>query len=112
MSPCTSPRSGRATGSWTRSEPPLRIARAAGLHYVYCGNIHRLIPELENTESTFCPNCGVKVIDRETREVTQLWKVPGICQGCGTAIKGRWPESVASSPSAHQQLKEGLLLRW
>ena len=37
-----------------------RIARAAGLHYVYVGNVHD-----QTGSSTYCPGCGTKVIGRD-----------------------------------------------
>lgn len=61
-----------------------RIAREAGLHYVYTGNVHD-----EKHGSTYCPGCGEKVIGRDWYQLTH-WSVGqgGHCTQCGTAIPG------------------------
>jgi pyruvate formate lyase activating enzyme len=60
------------------------IARAAGLRYVYTGNIHH-----ERTGSTHCHGCGATVIGRDWYEITQ-WHLTddGKCRVCGTACAG------------------------
>lgn len=62
------------------------IATAAGLRYVYVGNV----PELQGTESTRCPNCRRVVVEREIFAVTRNEIVAGRCRHCGTAIAGVW----------------------
>ncbi len=64
------------------------IARRAGLHYVYTGNIHH-----EPTGSTYCPGCGAKAIGRDWYEITH-WAMGGghntmgRCEACGHVIAG------------------------
>ncbi len=61
-----------------------QIACAAGLRYVYSGNIHH-----EATQSTFCHGCGARVIGRDWYELP-AWALSdkGRCQACGAACVG------------------------
>jgi len=54
-----------------------QIGKEAGLKYVYTGNV----PGLES-EDTFCPKCGAKMIDRTGYTVTRFDK-NGKCSKCG-----------------------------
>jgi pyruvate formate lyase activating enzyme len=70
--------------------PPETLARAyevakeVGLKYVYVGNI-----QLNDTESTFCPKCGKKLIDREALFTVASNKVrDGKCRYCNARIDG------------------------
>ncbi|MBN2428751.1 MAG: AmmeMemoRadiSam system radical SAM enzyme [Deltaproteobacteria bacterium] len=56
-----------------------------GLHYVYVGNIPG-----EEGESTFCPSCGAKVIDRSGFFLKATSLRDGICLSCGGALPGVW----------------------
>ena len=60
------------------------IARDAGLHYVYVGNVHD-----EQGSSTYCPGCGVKLIGRDWYVLSD-WHLTdeGRCRSCGTEIPG------------------------
>ncbi len=60
------------------------IALAAGLHYVYTGNVHD-----PRGGSTFCANCGALVIGRDWYELT-AWNLDpeGRCQQCGSVCAG------------------------
>ena len=60
------------------------IARSAGLKYVYTGNVHD-----EAGGSTYCPDCGERVIGRDWHQLTH-WRLDerGRCAGCGHAIAG------------------------
>ena len=64
------------------------IARNAGLHYVYTGNIHD-----EEGQSTYCPSCGARVIGRDWYRLTE-WNLDpkGCCGSCGTRIAGVFAE--------------------
>jgi len=61
-----------------------RLAREAGLHYVYVGNVH-------DTEgaSTMCPGCGRRVIERDWFDLGD-WRLDGQghCLWCGTQVAG------------------------
>ena len=60
------------------------IALAAGLHYVYTGNIH-------DTEggTTFCPNCHAELIVRDWHQINTFdLAADGGCPHCATTIAG------------------------
>jgi pyruvate formate lyase activating enzyme len=61
-----------------------RIALANGLHYVYTGNVHDRVGG-----STYCPQCGTRVIERDWYEVGG-WRLTdtGACKSCGTQLPG------------------------
>ena len=62
------------------------VARAAGLRYVYIGNVQG-IPE---AETTFCPGCKRPVIERDLFAITSFHLAAGKCQFCQTKIAGVW----------------------
>ena len=62
------------------------LARAAGLRYVYIGNV----PGLPGAENTQCPNCHRTIIERDIFSVTRLDLDSGKCRHCHTAIAGVW----------------------
>jgi pyruvate formate lyase activating enzyme len=62
-----------------------KIARAAGLNYVYLGNV----PE-SPAQDTFCPGCGKRVIERVGYTVKAMRLDKGRCRWCGLAIPGVW----------------------
>jgi pyruvate formate lyase activating enzyme len=64
------------------------IGRAAGLHFVYAGNLPGDMGDLENTR---CPSCGSTVIERFGFRVLRNRLTPeGGCPDCGAAIPGVW----------------------
>ena len=62
------------------------IARRAGLHYVYVGNVF----DVEDAETTFCPHCHQTVIARDGFRVLATNLDGGKCALCGTKIAGVW----------------------
>ncbi len=70
--------------------PPATLRRAreialqAGLHYVYVGNVHDA-----EADSTWCPGCGQRVIERDWYRLGE-WNLDrgGCCSHCGTPIAG------------------------
>jgi pyruvate formate lyase activating enzyme len=69
-----------------------QIARAAGLHHVYTGNVH-------DTEggSTRCPSCDSLLIERDWyRILAYRLDASGACTGCGHRLAG-----VSANLSAH-----------
>ncbi|HYN96650.1 MAG TPA: AmmeMemoRadiSam system radical SAM enzyme [Pilimelia sp.] len=63
-----------------------RLALAAGLRYVYTGNVHD-----PDGQTTRCPTCATPVVVRDWYEILdyRLDDV-GRCAGCGTAVPGRF----------------------
>ncbi len=61
-----------------------RIAREAGMRYVYTGNVHD--PE---GESTYCHGCGRRLIGRDRYRIT-AWALTADsrCPDCGAALPG------------------------
>ena len=76
------------------------IARAAGLRYVYAGNLPGQVGDLEHTR---CHQCAALLVERHGYLV-RGYRVTaeGACPECGTAIPGRWSRQfdgqVAASP--------------
>ena len=65
-----------------------RIGKAAGLRFVYAGNIPGRTGELENT---YCPDCHELLVERVGFHVLEYrLTATGACPGCGAAIPGRW----------------------
>jgi pyruvate formate lyase activating enzyme len=64
------------------------IGRAAGLRFVYAGNIPGRVGELEHTA---CHACGERLISR-CGYVIQDYRLTadGACPGCGIRVPGRW----------------------
>ena len=62
------------------------IARSAGLHHVYIGNVRGV----QDAETTFCPNCQNTVIERIAYFVRAMNVKGGKCKNCGTKIAGVW----------------------
>jgi len=67
------------------------IALRAGLRYVYTGNVHD-----REGDRTSCPSCGTAVIERDWYEILSSNLENGKCGGCGTAIAGRFGDSVGN----------------
>ncbi|HID10071.1 MAG TPA: AmmeMemoRadiSam system radical SAM enzyme [Candidatus Latescibacteria bacterium] len=66
-------------------EKAAQVADDEGLHYVYIGNV----PGHERN-STFCPKCGKKIIERVHFYVIALDIKNGRCRFCGHVIPGIW----------------------
>jgi pyruvate formate lyase activating enzyme len=66
----------------------VEIGRAAGLKYIYSGNLPGQTGDYENTR---CHACGAMLIEREGFYVKrQLVKEDGQCPQCGVKIPGVW----------------------
>jgi len=61
------------------------IAREEGLRHVYTGNVHD--PE---GETTFCPGCGARVIERDRFAIRAVRLRGDACAACGARIAGRF----------------------
>ena len=76
------------------------LGRAAGLRYVYAGNLPGRVGDLENTR---CHQCSSLLIERFGYLVRTYRITPtGACPECGAAIPGRWSDrfegQIAASP--------------
>jgi len=74
------------------------IGRAAGLHYVYAGNLPGRTDSLENTH---CPSCGAVVIERLGFRVRRnRLQEGGRCPECPAILPGVWSGVARSQPEA------------
>lgn len=64
------------------------IGKAAGLRYVYSGN---LPGQVGTTENTVCPQCAKTLIERKGYKVLKnSLGTDGLCPSCSTPIPGVW----------------------
>ena len=62
------------------------LALAAGLHFVYTGNVHD-----QDGQTTWCPDCRMAVIERDWHDLLAYRLVDtNRCGGCGAEIAGRF----------------------
>jgi len=63
------------------------VARDAGLHFVYVGNVWG-----STSESTHCPTCATLLVERHGYVIRRnvLEGTGGLCPTCNTAIAGVW----------------------
>lgn len=66
-------------------EEAAKIAKSAGLRYVYIGNVFG-----HAGESTYCPRCGKLVVKRVGFDTLDINIVKGKCKYCGYKIAGVW----------------------
>ncbi len=67
-----------------------QIAQAAGLLYVYTGNVHN-----REGDTTYCPSCNSALIVRDWYEIEQYRLTPdGHCPDCNTRIAGHFDKSA------------------
>lgn len=66
-------------------ERAYEICRAEGLEYVYLGNLPG-----HPAESTYCPQCGKTVIEREGYHIGAINLTDGRCRFCNHQIPGRF----------------------
>jgi pyruvate formate lyase activating enzyme len=65
-----------------------KIGHAAGLRYIYAGNLPGMV---EKWEDTRCPECHETLIRRYGYLITDYRLTPeGACPRCSTPIPGRW----------------------
>jgi pyruvate formate lyase activating enzyme len=65
-----------------------KIGRAAGLHYVYAGNLPGRVGDFEDTR---CPGCGKILVERRGYRILGYHLTrSGSCPDCRQKIPGRW----------------------
>lgn len=75
------------------------IAIEEGIHFAYVGNVH----DVEN-ESTYCPNCGKLVIERDWYELGEYHLTGQWCDHCGTRIAGVFDEATGPGDWGRKRL--------
>jgi pyruvate formate lyase activating enzyme len=70
------------------------IGRAAGLRYVYAGNLPGAAGDWENTR---CPNCAALLVERRGYRILRNRLEAGRCPGCATPIPGRGAATAGAS---------------
>jgi pyruvate formate lyase activating enzyme len=64
------------------------IGRAAGLHFIYAGNLPGRVGRWENT---YCPTCDELLIERYGFRILKMrLRADGLCPKCAAAIPGVW----------------------
>ncbi len=87
--------------------PPATLVRAReiairnGVRYAYTGNVHD-----EAGQSTYCHECGSKLIGRDWYEIT-AWNLDpaGKCRGCGTPLPGLFESQPGDWGSRRQPVR-------
>jgi len=59
------------------------IAKSFGMEYLYIGNVL-------NDNSTYCPKCQAKLVDRSGFSAQIVGLDGGACKGCGYRVAGVW----------------------
>jgi len=63
----------------------IETAKKAGIKYIYMGNVPGHV-----AESTYCPECSKKIINRKGFTVIENCIINNKCKFCNTAIAGVW----------------------
>ena len=76
-----------------------KIGKAAGLRYIYAGNLPGMVGEWENT---YCPNCRALLIERYGFQIVKdkLSCAGGECFKCKTAVPGFWKKAASQRLSS------------
>jgi AmmeMemoRadiSam system radical SAM enzyme/AmmeMemoRadiSam system protein B/AmmeMemoRadiSam system protein A len=76
------------------------IAKRAGLHYIYAGNIHA--PE---HQTTYCPGCGRPVMERTGYTINRYNLQGSLCAACGTSIAGHFDRQPGTWGNRRQPVR-------
>ncbi len=71
------------------------VTKAEGIHFPYVGNIR--LPRGHPGESTYCPNCRRRVVERIRYHVIDVAIKAGKCRHCGHKVPGVWDGTVGKS---------------
>ena len=75
------------------------IGQAAGLHYVYAGNLPGRVGTLEHT---YCMSCHASLIERYGYHIGAYRLTPdGKCGQCHAALPGRWDDHFCGQIASH-----------
>lgn len=94
---------------WTPARTLVRaraIAMAAGLHYVYVGNVFD--PE---RASTYCPHCHKLLIQRRWHDVRTYQMDQNRCRHCGHVIAGHFAETPGNWGTKRMPVNPAALLK-
>lgn len=73
-----------------------QIARTAGLHHVYTGNVHDVAGG-----TTSCPTCGMALIVRDWYDIRRyVLTADGCCPQCATPLAGRFAAKLGGKGQA------------
>jgi AmmeMemoRadiSam system radical SAM enzyme/AmmeMemoRadiSam system protein B/AmmeMemoRadiSam system protein A len=78
------------------------IARRMGLNYVYTGNLSD-----RQHESTYCPECGAMVIERDRYQIGQYRLRGNRCTECGKTIAGHFADRPGDWGPRRQPVRIG-----
>jgi AmmeMemoRadiSam system radical SAM enzyme/AmmeMemoRadiSam system protein B/AmmeMemoRadiSam system protein A len=76
------------------------IAGQCGLNYAYVGNI-----DDASRQTTWCPNCRAKVIERRVYQLTHWGMKDSCCTACGTRIPGHFDDQPGNWGSRRQPIR-------
>ena len=82
------------------------IAMKAGLQYVYTGNVSDV-----ERQSTYCPDCGRRLIERDWYQVGEYQIKSGRCRFCGLVIEGHFEDQPGYWGSRRVPIDPSSLLR-
>jgi AmmeMemoRadiSam system protein B/AmmeMemoRadiSam system protein A len=82
------------------------IAKRAGLHYVYTGNVSD-----RRHESTYCPGCGQVLIERDRYQLGAYNIRNGRCGQCGAAVAGHFEDQPGTWGARRQPVRIGSYAR-
>ncbi len=74
------------------------IGRAAGLKFVYTGNLPKVLGDRENT---YCPDCKALLVRRQGFTIRENNMRGSRCGKCNAVIPGVWEEAAPSSSSSY-----------
>ncbi len=74
------------------------IGKAAGLKFVYTGNLPGALGDRENT---YCPDCRTLLIRRQGFTIRENNMRGGRCGKCGAVIPGVWEDVAPTSSSSY-----------
>jgi flavodoxin len=86
---------GRGRTPTATLERARKIGRAAGLKYVYMGNV-----KTSDAKTTYCPKCGCVLVEREWGHAKFAMK-GGKCK-CGEVVPGLWEDATHLRPRLFQ----------